>query len=265
MFRCLCLLGTAVLALSIAHPVSGQADKDQVRITWHGQSFFEVRSTKGTNIVLDPHTIMEYGRVLGVRADAVLMSHNHNDHTQIDVLENIKDKDLKIIPGLRGFGPQATWNLVDEQVKDVHIRSVAAYHDNEKGLKHGKNTIFILEMDGWRIVHLGDLGHPLSTTQLKNIGKVDVLMIPVGGVYTLNGSDAKGVVDQLKPKEYVLPMHYGTAVYSDLLTAKEFLEDFPKANIAVSKENTLVLNRDAQRPRPLVVLLHWWPKAKKKG
>jgi len=264
MLRSLVPLAATVLALGVTLTASGQADKGQVQITWHGQSFFEVKSTKGTNIVLDPHNISEYGRVLGVKADAVLMSHNHNEHTQVEVIQNSKDKGIKIIPGLIGIGPRATWNPVDEQVKDVHIRSAGVYHDNEQGLKHGKNTVFILEMDGWRIVHLGDLGHPLSAAQLKSIGKkVDVLMIPVGGVYTLNGSEAKAVVEQIKPKEYILPMHYGTAVYSDLLTATEFLEDFPKANVAIAKDNTLVLNRDKERPRPLVVLLHWWPRAKK--
>jgi L-ascorbate metabolism protein UlaG (beta-lactamase superfamily) len=265
MLRFLFPLLAACVALGIALPVSGQAEKGQVQITWHGQSFFEVKSSKGTNIVLDPHSILEYGRIPGVKADVVLISHNHNDHTQVEVIQNYKDKNLKIIPGLNGFGPRATWNQVDEQIKDVHIRSVGVYHDSEQGLKHGKNTVFILEMDSWRIVHLGDLGHPLTAAQLKSIGKVDVLMIPVGGVYTLNGTEAKAVVEQIKPKEYILPMHYGTAVYSDLLTANEFLEDFPKANVAVSKDNTLTLNRDKQRPRPLVVLLHWWPRVKKIG
>jgi L-ascorbate metabolism protein UlaG (beta-lactamase superfamily) len=251
-------------ALGIAWDASAQAQKGHVQITWHGQSFFEIKSSKGTNIVLDPHNISEYGRILGVKAEVVLVSHNHNDHTQVEVIQNIKDKGLKIIPGLVGFGPRATWNQVDEQIKDVHIRSLALYHDNEQGMKHGKNTAFILDMDGWRIVNLGDLGHPLNAVQLKALGKVDVLMIPVGGVYTLNGSEAKAVVDQIKPREYIIPMHYGTAVYADLLTANEFLETFPKANIAVSKDNVLVLNRDKERPRPLVVMLHWWPRSKKK-
>jgi L-ascorbate metabolism protein UlaG (beta-lactamase superfamily) len=265
MMRVLVCLGTAVLALGATLTASGQPGKGTVQITWHGQSFFEVKSSKGTNIVLDPHNISEYGRVLGVKADAILMSHNHTDHTQVEVIQNLKDKGLKIIPGLKGFGQRATWNLVDEQVKDVHIRSVGVYHDNEQGLKNGKNTVFILETDGWRIVHLGDLGHPLTAGQLRDIGPVDVLMIPVGGVYTLNGSEAKKVVDQIKPKEYILPMHYGTAVYTDLLPATEFLEEFPKANVAISKDNTLVLNRDKERPRPLVAVLHWWPRTKKKA
>src|SRR5262245_56791751 len=98
MIRVLIPLGAAVLALGTTLPAAGQAVKGQVQITWHGQSFFEVKSSKGTNIVLDPHNISEYGRVLGVKADAVLISHTHNDHTQIDVIQNIKDKGVKVIP-----------------------------------------------------------------------------------------------------------------------------------------------------------------------
>src|ERR1700681_3767855 len=89
-----------VAAMSMA--VSGHTgDKDwkPVQITWHGQSFFEIKSSKGTNIVVDPHMIPAYGRLLGVKADIVLISHNHNDHTQIGVIENIRDKDITIIPG----------------------------------------------------------------------------------------------------------------------------------------------------------------------
>jgi L-ascorbate metabolism protein UlaG (beta-lactamase superfamily) len=71
---------------------------------------------------------------------------------------------------------------------------VPSYHDAAEGLTRGKNTIFIVEMDGWRFCHLGDLGHDLTPAQLKKIGEVDVLMVPVGGIYTLNGSEAKRVV-----------------------------------------------------------------------
>jgi L-ascorbate metabolism protein UlaG (beta-lactamase superfamily) len=122
-------------------------------------------------------------------------------------------------------------------------------------MKYGINTIFMIEVDGWKIVHLGDLGHTLSTKQVKEIGEVDVVMIPVGGIYSLNGSQANAVVKQLKPKEYIFPMHYGTPKADEVLTPTEFLEPWPQKKIASKKENFLVLNRDPDRPRPLVVLL----------
>ncbi len=263
-----CAVGVLLLAcLSLSNAAFSGDDKTEskpIQITFHGHSFFEVKSSKGTNIVLDPHLILAYGRPLGIKADAILMSHNHNDHTQVTAVENLKDKDLKIFPGLKGGGLRADWNPVDETVKDVRIRSLGVYHDTEQGLKYGKNSVFILEVDGWRVVHLGDLGHLLSPEQVKKIGPVDVLMIPVGGIYTLNGSEAKKVVEQLKPREYIFPMHCGTKIYDEVLPPDEFLEDQPRDNVTSSRDNTLTLNRDPQRPRPLIVMLHYWPQKKAK-
>ena len=201
--------------------------------------------------------------MMGLKADVVLISHNHNDHTQVGVIENSKDKDFRLITGLKGSSLKADWNPVDETIKDVRIRSVGVFHDNMEGMRFGKTAVFILEVDGWRIVHLGDLGHLLTPAQLKRIGPVDVLMIPVGGVYTLNGSEAKQVVAQIKPKEYIFPMHCGTKVYYDLLPVTEFLEDQDRAKVTSSLDNRLVLNRDPQRPRPLIVQLNFWPKGKR--
>ncbi len=253
----------ALAAVCFCHGPAQGDDKDwkPIQITWHGQSFFEIRSSKGTNIVIDPHMIPAYGRLLGVKADIVLVSHNHNDHTQIQVVENIKT--AKIIPGLKGAGQRAAWNRVDEQIKDVHIRSIGVYHDTDEGMRYGRNTVFIVDVDGWRVVHLGDLGHMLSPEQLRRIGTVDVLMVPVGGIYTLNGNEAKKVVAQIKPREYIFPMHCGTKIYDELLPTDEFLEDQPRANVTISRDNKITLNRDPQRPRPLIVQLNYWPRGKK--
>jgi len=258
----LCALCGLLFLTLLASGAAQDKSKPPVEITWHGQSFFTVKSPQGTVVAFDPHLIPAYGRPLGLKADIVLMSHNHNDHTQVTVLENHKDKNIRIIPGLKGPGLKADWNEVNETIKDVTVRSVGAYHDDSEGLQRGKNTIFIVEMDGWRICHLGDLAHQLTPAQLKRIGQIDVLMIPVGGVYTLNGSDAKKVAAQLQPKEYILPMHYGTKVFEDLLPIDEFLEDQERAKVAVARDNKVLLNRDATRPRPLIVQLHYWPKGK---
>ncbi|MCI0462722.1 MAG: MBL fold metallo-hydrolase [Gemmataceae bacterium] len=287
MKRSLVALLAAPALLVAAVTTAGEAGK--VSLSWHGQSFFLIKSSKGTTLAIDPHDIPEYGRIIGgLKADAVLFSHLHNDHTQKEVLVNHKDKNFKVIPGLTGQGRFAKWANLDEKFKDFHIRSVGTYHDNMAGMKHGLNSVLILEVDGWRIVHLGDLGHKLSEEQVRKIGKVDVLMIPVGGVYTLNGMEAQEVVKQLKPKEYILPMHYGNIRYEDLLTVDEFLDSPPAAAVALSKnggliydkegkdharfvrsgiltsDNRLTLDRDPKRPRPTVVVLHWWPQPGKK-
>ncbi len=232
-----------------------------IEISWHGQSFFTIKTGKGTVVAIDPHAILEYGRLKGQKADLILLSHNHNDHTQVEVIDNFKD--VPIWTGLKPGNLKAEWNPLDETFKDVHVRTIGVFHDNMEGLKYGKNAIFVINVDGWKIVHLGDLGHRLTPAQLKKLGPVDVLMIPVGGVYTLNGSEAKEVVEQIKPKEYIFPMHCGTKVYHDVLPATEFVDGQVRANVTSSDDNRLSLNRDPQRPRPLIVQLNFWPKGKR--
>lgn len=224
----------------------------KVTIKWHGQSFFEVESSKGTRVVIDPHAIEEYGRI-SVNADLVLISHLHNDHTQIGVVENRAR--AKVLQGVKVVGRKMEWNPIDEKFADVRVQTVGTYHDDVQGMERGKNAVFIVEMDGLRIVHLGDLGHVLTEAQVKAIGPVDVLMIPVGGVYTLNGTEAKKVVAQLKPRRYVIPMHCGTKVYDDLLPPDEFLED--QKNVKRLPGNKLVVETDFKPAAPVVAVLNW--------
>jgi L-ascorbate metabolism protein UlaG (beta-lactamase superfamily) len=248
-------MARTLIALVASLLVAGSAAADQpgkVIIRWHGQSFFEIESSKGTRIVTDPHAIEAFGRK-EVSADLVLISHLHSDHTQVDVIRNIAK--AKVLVGLKVEGKKNDWNPIDETFRDVHIRTVGVYHDNAEGMERGKNTIFIIEVDGIRIVHLGDLGHVLTPKQVKAIGPVDVLMIPVGGVYTINGSDAKEVVQQLKPRQYIIPMHYGTRVFDDLLPADEFLED--QKNVKKYVTNKLTVDRDFKPAEPIIAILDW--------
>jgi L-ascorbate metabolism protein UlaG (beta-lactamase superfamily) len=252
MFRYLVALVAGVLTVAAA--AAADAGKSDVTIRWHGQSFFEIVSSKGTRVVTDPHAIEAYGRT-NILADLILISHFHNDHTQYGVIENWKE--AKILWGLKGEGKKVDWNPIDERFRDVHVRTVPCYHDEKMGLERGKNAIFVIEMDGLRIVHLGDLGHVLTKDQVKDIGPVDVLMIPVGGVYTINGADAKTVVEQLKPTRYVLPMHYGTKVFSAVLPPDEFLEDQKKDNVKRLDGNELTVNKDFKPSEPVIVLMSW--------
>jgi L-ascorbate metabolism protein UlaG (beta-lactamase superfamily) len=243
----------AAVALFLFGGLSSAADAPRaVTIRWHGQSFFEIESSKGTRIAIDPHAIEAYGRTT-VAADLVLISHEHNDHNQIEVIRN--HERAKVIRGLKGAGNRANWNPVDETFRDVHIRSVPSYHDPVEGMQRGKNTIFVIEVDGLHLVHLGDLGHLLTPKQIKDIGPVDALMIPVGGVYTIYGDEAKKVVEQLKPRQYILPMHYGTKVYDDLLTADNFLED--QTNVKKLLTNKLTVESDFKPAEPIIAILDW--------
>ncbi len=255
------VLGTLLFGGAVR---SGDTKWAPIKVSWYGQSFFIIESSKGFRVAFDPHLIPEYGRPQGLKADVVLVSHNHDDHTQVEALDNHKDKSLRVIRGLKGLGLRADWNRVDETIGNVQIRSVGLYHDDMEGLRSGKVTAFLVEMDGWRICHMGDVAHLLTPAQLRQIGEVDVLMIPIGGVYTANGSEAKKIVAQIKPREYIFPMHYGTRVYDDLLPATEFLDGQDKAKVAESDDNKLTLNRDPSRPRPLIVTFTYPAEAKKK-
>src|SRR3954470_9968525 len=184
-----------VVALFIL-ALSAPAAPKTVALRWYGQSFFVLQSSAGTRVAFDPHAIDAFGKPT-VPADLVLISHPHPDHTQVDQIQNRAK--AKIIEGVKvqpgpGGQPRTAWNPVDEQFKDVHVRNVGVYHDQSQGLERGRVSVFIVEIDGLRVVHLGDLGHLLSDDQVKQIGPVDVLMIPVGGVYTINGEKAKEVI-----------------------------------------------------------------------
>ena len=252
------LLPTALLLLAPAAPAQDKV----LKLRWYGQSFFQLETSLGKKIVFDPHAIPEFGRHV-VAADIVLISHLHNDHTQIGILED--PKAARVFYGLEEVrkGRPPEWKKVDEMVGKVHIRTVGLYHDSAEGMARGKNSAWVVEADGLVFCHLGDLGHELTPAQLKQIGKVDVLLVPIGGVYTINGGQAKRVVEQLKPRLYVVPMHYGVPGYEDLLPADEFLDG--QASVKrMTQTNELVIPADLKADAPAVVLLWWKVEGKEK-
>ncbi|MCS6863623.1 MAG: MBL fold metallo-hydrolase [Gemmataceae bacterium] len=236
-------------------------------VRWYGQSFFQVETAKGHRFAFDPHGIEAFGRAR-VKADFVLVSHTHDDHAlieMIDVGEDPKTKELKVIPAsdvYRGVvevrpGKQE-WKTINERRGEIRIRNVATYHDTMNGLQRGKNSVFLVEVDGLVICHLGDLGHELTDDQIRAIGKVDILMVPVGGIYTINGEQAVKVVQQLQPRLYVLPMHYGVPNFDDLAGPEEFLDGIPKDQLEKRlTTNELVIPLGLQADKFKVVLLGW--------
>src|SRR6266478_1487965 len=129
------------LLLLLFAPWAGSAQDKQapaVQVTWHGQSFFTIKSGAGTIVAFDPHLIEQYGRPEGLKADIILMSHNHADHTAVAALENFRDKNVRIISGLKGAGLKAVWADVDEKIKDVAIRNLGTYHDDMEGMLRGR-------------------------------------------------------------------------------------------------------------------------------
>ena len=247
----------AVLAgmLAIAAPTFAQdAKAKSIEIRWFGQSFFQIKTGDGTRIVIDPHLMTEYSRP-SCEGDLILISHEHDDHNLVEAVSNLDQDKPKIIRGLLTKGKRQDWNKVDEKVKNVRVRTVPSYHDAEDGAKRGKNSMFVIETDGLKIAHLGDLGHALDEDQVKAIGPIDILMIPIGGIYTINGEKAREVVKQLKPRLYILPMHYGTKVLETLQDPEEFLDG--QKNVRKLEQNLLSVPTDLKQDKPTIVLLHW--------
>ena len=235
----LILGGSAVITAATSHLAYAQAKdtgpkKGELNIAWYGQSMFQIVTPAGTRILTDPMDI-EAHRVPFVNGDLLLVTHYHADHNTPQKIENIKE--IKQFNALKRTGPgpaNLEWTAQDEKFKDVRFQSMGTYHDDSGGSKRGKNGVWIMDIEpGIRVVHLGDLGHLLNRAQLKKLGKVDILMVPAGGVYTVNGIEAFKVFEQIKPTRFVIPMHYGTATYDELLPLKYFLDEAKENEVAV--------------------------------
>jgi len=243
------VVATAVALCALAAPAPTVG-----KLTWLGQSCFVLETAAGTRIVMGPIPKgLGYELPVGLKADAVTISHEHFDHNNVGLLANKP----RVLRGLTA--DKKGWTRIDEKVKEVSVRSVGVYHDDKRGAERGLDTVFVFEVGGMRIVHLGDLGHVLTDEQLSAIGSVDVLLVPVGGFFTIDGYQATRVVDQLRPRLVVVPMHYKT----DVSTIKElegvdaFLER--KANVRRPGTNTLVLSPVKARPAVEIVVLSWKP------
>jgi len=248
----------AIFASMVLGVVAAPAADKKLELRYLGQSFFVLTTSAGTKIAFDPHAIDQLGRP-SAAADLVLISHPHPDHMQLGAIENKgKAKVLEGIkmlpPAVEGGPPRATWNAIDETFRDVKVRNVGTFHDMVQGLSRGRNSVFVVEADGLKIVHLGDLGHLLSDDQIRQIGPVDVLLVPVGGVYTLNGTRAKEVIAQLKPRRIIVPMHYGVGSWEDVLPVTEFLDGL--ANVQRTPSNNLITIDPAAAPpkEPVVIV-----------
>ena len=141
---------------------------------------------------------------------------------------------------------------IDEKYKDMRVRTVGTYHDNEGGIKRGKNGVMIVEMDGLTFCHLGDLGEDLTDNEdklkamLKLIGKVDVLFVPVGGIYTINGEEAKKLTKAINPRLFAIPMHFDPPNGpGDLQPVDEFLDEVKNVK-KTPDTNLLTIAADAK-------------------
>jgi len=161
-------------------------------ITWYGQSCFRIEG-KNASVLIDP-----FSKEIGLRPPRLndnifLVSHEHPDHNNV---EGVGPEQFVI----RGPG--------EYEKAGVSIEGILSYHDDTGGTQRGLNTIYVIRMDDLRLCHLGDVGQAkLTDEQIEAIGDVDILFVPVGGVYTINGEQAAGMVNEIEPK-VIIPMHY---------------------------------------------------------
>lgn len=186
-----------------------------MRLIWHMHSCFEINDE--VIVVMDPHD----GRSIGVKppsikADVVTISHDHFDHNAVRVIKG----DYVVVK-----------DVAPKTVKGVAIRGMSVFHDDVGGEKRGKVNIFHVTLGGVRFCHLGDLGHLLSDAQLQELGEVDVLFVPVGGVFTIDGPQAQSLVRAIRPR-VAIPMHFRVGGLSmSIQNADGFLKGLPEENV----------------------------------
>jgi L-ascorbate metabolism protein UlaG (beta-lactamase superfamily) len=198
-----------------------------MEITWLGHACFRLKGSQAT-VITDPYP-PDLGYSLGKQtARVVTVSHQHPGHSYIAGI---------------GGEPKVIKGPGEYEIGGILVIGMPTFHDGDGGKQRGKNIVYLIEVDEVAICHLGDLGHVLTTQQVEEIGNVDVLLVPVGGVSTINASMAAEVVRQLEPK-IVVPMHYKTeALKRELEPVDRFLKEMgvkdvtSRPKLSVTKAN----------------------------
>ncbi len=192
-----------------------------MKIKYLAHACFLITSNKGIRIITDPYTTgkgtaLSYAEVQEP-ADIVTISHGHGDHSN---------------EGAVGGRPVVIKSPQPTQVKGISVRGIPTYHDDAGGKLRGNNIVFCFEVDGIRVCHLGDLGERLKDTQIKEIGKVDLLLIPVGGLFTIDAKAATQVCNDLAPR-VAIPMHFKTEKSSHKIAGvDDFVKDKKNAQLS---------------------------------
>jgi L-ascorbate metabolism protein UlaG (beta-lactamase superfamily) len=209
---------------------------------WYlGHSSFRLKGKTAT-VVTDPFDPKMVGiKYPRVEADIVTISHDHGDHNNSSLVDNVK----KIVNGPGEY-----------EINGVSIIGIKTYHDDKKGQLRGRNTIYVLEIDELRIAHLGDLGHKLSDKKVDALGEIDILLVPVGGEYTINAQVAAEVTRAIEPV-IIIPMHYQQPglkkdTFSKLTDEKPFINDL---GLPVAIEKRLNINKSGLGEEQRIVLM----------
>lgn len=218
------------------------------KISWAGQSCFQISVSNSrdheANIVIDPFFEEETGLKLpNLSADILLVTHNHKDHNNIKAVKGSSSTNFEA--GKRGKGnlpadsklegdkPFLIQGPGEYEVKEVFIQGIPSFHDDKDGKEKGTNTIYVIEAEDMRFCHLGDIGQKqLTDEQLEKIDGVDVLMVPVGGEFTVSSAEASKIISQIEPK-IVIPMHYALPKLKFKLDeVSKFLKTMGKKEVA---------------------------------
>lgn len=211
-----------------------------MNIKWLGHAAFLITSQDNFKVVTDPYTpggALMYAPI-NESADVVTISHEHGDHNNPRAVKG---------------NPVIIKEAGSKTIKGVGFKSISAFHDEAGGSKRGKDLVFCFQIDGLNLCHLGDLGHVFTSPQISEIGKVEILFIPVGGYYTINASEASSIVKSLNPK-LVFPMHYKTSKTSFPISGiEEYLKG--KQNIRKIKSNQIEINQSTLPGNTEIIIL----------
>lgn len=198
-----------------------------MKIRYLGHSCFQLIESTGTSIVCDPYGDVGFF-MPHVCADAVTVSHAHYDHNNVGAVT----------------GEPVVFDQEGQfEISGITIQAIKCWHDGEKGAKRGQNLIFKFRMDGIEVCHLGDLGEKCTASLIEAVLPVQVLLIPVGGNYTIDAAQAKEYVDRIRPS-IVIPMHYKTkGLNIDIAELDEFTDLFD-GEILKTNESEIKLSRD---------------------
>ena len=200
-----------------------------MEITYLGHSCFKLKSKEGLVVYLDPFKSDMVGMPLAKDvADVVTISHSHDDHSAVEVITGPISRKETFVIDREG----------EYEIAGVQISAMKTFHDKNNGTERGKNLIMFIVMDGLHILHLGDICHKLSESQIEKVGSVDTLMVPVGGTFTLDANEAMEMIKEIQPS-YAIPMHFRTSAskIQELTTLESFLEKnkFPVSGESVHK------------------------------
>ena len=199
-----------------------------MKITWLGHSAFRLEESTGTTVVTDPYHSYVGFKMPRVTADIVTVSHGHNDHNNLSAVLG----DPEVISAAGAY-----------DISGVHILARRTYHDSKSGAARGENLVFKFRMDGVDVCHMGDIGEECTAMLVDSIAPVNVLMIPIGGTYTIDAEEAKEFVDRIMP-DVVIPMHYKTKDHSfDIAKLNDFLDLFNDEDIVYVESDTVEFDR----------------------